>query len=63
MEGALFSFLSSTRALSHIGAGLSGRHVGEEEVNFDEVEVVYSENPGMVEPKGTRGDTNVEPVV
>ena len=55
--------MPSARALSHIGVGPSGRQVGEEDVNSDEIEVVYSEDPNRVEPEGTCGDTDIEPVV
>ena len=51
------------RALSHIRVGSSGQQVGEEEVDFEEIEVVYSEDPSMVEPEGTQGDTSSEPMV
>ena len=54
--------MSSLRALSHIGARPSGWHV-EEEVDSDEVEVVYFEDLGMVEPEETLGETGVKPVV
>ena len=54
---------NSEGALSQIGARPSGRQVGKEEFDSDEVEVVYSEDPGMVEPKGTQGNIGTEPVV
>ena len=61
-EGALFSSVPSTRALSHLGAGPSGRQIGKEEVDSKEIEVVYPEEPRIVEPERTQGEIGAKPV-
>ena len=63
LEGALFSFVPSTRAVSHTGARPSIQQVGEEEVDSDEIEVVCSEDLDVVKLEGTHGATDVEPMV
>ena len=62
-KGTLFSSVLSTSALSHIGVGPSSRQVEEEEVNSDEIEVLYSEDHDVVELEGTRSETDVELMV
>ena len=53
-EGALFISVPSARAFSQVGASPSGRQVREEEVDFEDIEVVYfEEDPDMVEPEVT----------
>ena len=47
-------------ALSHIGAGLSDLQVGEEKVDSDDIEVVYSEDPDVVESGRAQGADVVE---
>ena len=47
------------QALSHVGAGLSGCHI--EEVDFNDVEVVYSKDaPGNVETEVSKGNEGVQ---
>ena len=60
-KGALFSFVPSSRALSHIGAILSGHQVGGEKVDFEDIEVVYFED--IVELKVTKGKVGTEPMI
>ena len=47
--------MPSARALSQVGAGPSGRQVGEEEFDSKEVEVVYSK-PKTVEPEAAQAE-------
>ena len=54
--------MPSARVLSQVRAGPSGRHVGEEEFDSKEIEVVYSE-PEIVEPEAAQGSIVVEPIV
>ena len=58
----MFSSVPSATKFSQIGAGPSGRQVSGEEVNSKETEVVYIEDPSMVEPEGTHGEIGAEPV-
>ena len=60
-EGALIEVLSA-RALSQVGVSPRGQQVGEEEVDSEDIEVVYSE-PKTIEHQMTQGNTKVEPVI
>ena len=42
-------------------AGPSGHHLGEEEVDSDDVKVVYSEDPEVVESQGAHQEKVGEP--
>ena len=42
-EGAMYSTVPSVRALSQVRVGPSDRQVGEEEIDSEEIKVVYSE--------------------
>ena len=52
----------SARALSKVGASSSGQQVGLEDVDSEDIEVVYSE-PETIEHEVTQGNTGVEPVI
>ena len=61
-KGALLTAVSSARALSQTGAGLSGHQIVE--VDSEEIEVVYSEEaPGNVEAGVLHGIKGIEPIV
>ena len=40
-KGAIYSTVSSARALSQVGVGPSGRQAGEDEFDSEDIELVY----------------------
>ena len=53
--------MSSAREISSQEAGLSGCHIGEEEVDSDDIEVVYSKDLEVVESQGAYQEIVGEP--
>ena len=60
-KGALLIAMPSARGLSNLMVGLSIRQIGEEEVNSEDVEVVYSKGPEEVESERVQNDEVVKP--
>ena len=54
--------MPSARALSQVRASPSGRQVGEEEFDSEDIEVVYSEELDTAEPEVTQGTVRAEPI-